>query len=1360
MPPIPSFFHGFRIRTRLVIYYATFALLTLSAVVYFSYTQAVVSIQKTMEDKLAVIADLQMNDLDYWVDEEQRNAIFLASLPELRSYAGILLEDDSTEESRENARQQLTHLLGIIVQRTADYHDIQILDLNGDIVISMIPGNNGLSQADQPFFTEGMSRTFSQPFYEAPLLGSTAMTVSTPLFDNSQKRVGILVLHFNMKRVDAIFRRESRGMNQSLQSYLIGRDSRGFITGDPIILSGPDTPASLGIDAALNGQEGVAFYTNHNGIPVMGKYFWMPEYNAGLVVEMDEAAALQPARELALNIAFIGIIISILLVIGVIFMAERITAPLRALSEAVARVSAGEMKALAPVTSDDEVGALARAFNAMTEKLQLTLDGLQGELRERKQAQDELLQFRKVMDESSDAIYMIDPETSRYLDFNKSAYERLGYTREELSRLGVVDVAEHVHSLKRWRKRVNMVRQSGELIFETVYRRKDGSTFPAEVSARMLGAEEVTVLVASVRDITERKHAEAALRESEERFRKVFQSSPVATCITSLEEGCLLDANYAYWGLTGYTPEEALGQNATEARNWDVPREREPFVRGLKLRKSYFNTDDYFPHKDGSLKPVISFYELIRIGKNNCILAMFYDMTIQKETMLALQQSEARIRALLNAFPDMVLEVTLDGTITHMVPPKGSEAILDSVSSVGRSVRDIFPAEAAENTLFAIQQVRETEQMSVFEFDSLKDGSLRVMEVRVVGSAAGTALMLVRDITQRKWTESEREKLINELEARNRESETLRESLGSIVGTFEFTEIVQQILGQISQVIPYDTASVWRMEGNRQLFISGVNLPPEIESEGTVFPVNEENSAYPILSGQVPYILNNNVQEELPDFQMEPHTYVHSWLAIPLKTRGKIIGLIALDGKRRDQFNEHHAGLAVTFANQVAIALDNARLFTELQNELDQRWKLIAELETKNAESETLRESVAIVAATLEQAEAVDRILEQLERVVPFDSASVQLTNGNLLEMVSARGFALSPVAAENCFELNENEPAYPVLNELAPYVLYENIQNVIAAFREFPHDRIHAWMAVPLRVKGKMIGIIALDGYQPGKFTERHAQLALTYASQVAIALENARLFSDLQAELGMRKNLIIELENKNAELERFTYTVSHDLKSPLFTIRGFLGYLEQDALSGNRERLNADIQRITDATDKMHRLLNELLELSRIGRIKNESTYTPFEEVAHEAAELVAGYTMERGITVMIEPGMPAVYGDRPRLVEVMQNLLENAAKFMGGQQEPNIEIGRMAVDEQAGMSIFYVRDNGIGIAPEHYERVFGLFNKLDPRSEGTGIGLALVRRIIEVHGGRIWVESEMGKGSTFLFTLPAQAQPDSVL
>src|SRR5687768_8860331 len=173
------------------------------------------------------------------------------------------------------------------------------------------------------------------------------------------------------------------------------------------------------------------------------------------------------------------------------------------------------------------------------------------------------------------------------------------------------------------------------------------------------------------------------------------------------------------------------------------------------------------------------------------------------------------------------------------------------------------------------------------------------------------------------------------------------------------------------------------------------------------------------------------------------------------------------------------------------------------------------------------------------------------------------------------------------------------------------------------------------------MLGIIALDGYRVGQFSDRHAQLAVTYANQVAIALENARLFSDLQSELSARKKLISELENKNAELERFTYTVSHDLKSPLFTIRGFLGYLEQDALAGNQKRLKNDIQRITDATDKMQRLLNELLELSRVGRLKNESTCFSFSDLVQEALELVQGRIMARGIRISMDPNLPVIYG-----------------------------------------------------------------------------------------------------------------------
>ncbi len=233
-------------------------------------------------------------------------------------------------------------------------------------------------------------------------------------------------------------------------------------------------------------------------------------------------------------------------------------------------------------------------------------------------------------------------------------------------------------------------------------------------------------------------------------------------------------------------------------------------------------------------------------------------------------------------------------------------------------------------------------------------------------------------------------------------------------------------------------------------------------------------------------------------------------------------------------------------------------------------------------------------------------------------------------------------------------------------------------------------------------------------------------------------------------REKLISELEFKNTELERFTYTASHDLKSPLITIKGFLGFLREDTQSGNLKRLETDIQRIGDATDKMQRLLNDLLELSRVGRLVNQPQSVDLNEMISEVLELLYGRLHGNHVRVSVEEKLPHVYGDRARLLEVWQNLIDNAAKFMGDQPNPQIEIGQ-AGRATNGSPILFVRDNGIGIDPKFKDRIFGLFDKLDPRTDGTGIGLALVKRIVEVHSGRIWVESELGKGATFYFTIP---------
>ena len=496
----------------------------------------------------------------------------------------------------------------------------------------------------------------------------------------------------------------------------------------------------------------------------------------------------------------------------------------------------------------------------------------------------------------------------------------------------------------------------------------------------------------SQNEIHERRLAEVALRTSEEKFRKIFHASPVAIIITSLEDGRVIEANDAYWKLTGLDSQSSVGRTVFELNLWESGEKRRDFVEKLKHTRSIYDSDYQFITQTGEVRSTLAFYELVNLGDDLSILSMFYDITEQKQVRDMLENAEARTSAIIASIPDMIFEVSKDGELLDFMASAEIEPVMSPPQFLGRNIKDLFPQAIAQQSLFAIERALATGQIHAFEYGLPPGEEIQFFEARVSSISSDSAIIMVRDISQRKWIETEREKLIN--------------------------------------------------------------------------------------------------------------------------------------------------------------------------------------------------------------------------------------------------------------------------------------------------------------------------------------------------------------------------ELEDTNGELERFTYTVSHDLKSPLITIKGFLGFLEQDAASGNTVRLKSDIKRIADATDKMQLLLNDLLELSRIGRVLNPNQQINSEELVRETVELLYGRLHEREIHVHIQEDLPPVYGDRQRLSEVLQNLIDNAAKFMGDQPQPQIEIGHSG--QQNDMPIFFIRDNGIGIDPIHQDRIFGLFNKLDGASDGTGIGLTLVKRIIEVHGGRIWVESEAGVGSTFFFTLPTRPQP----
>jgi PAS domain S-box-containing protein len=251
------------------------------------------------------------------------------------------------------------------------------------------------------------------------------------------------------------------------------------------------------------------------------------------------------------------------------------------------------------------------------------------------------------------------------------------------------------------------------------------------------------------------------------------------------------------------------------------------------------------------------------------------------------------------------------------------------------------------------------------------------------------------------------------------------------------------------------------------------------------------------------------------------------------------------------------------------------------------------------------------------------------------------------------------------------------------------------------------------------------------------------------AIEHRGSYAIAGIGRDLSERKQREDELTRINDELMRFAYTVSHDLKSPLVTIKSFLGYLEEDLAQRDAERIDRDIQHMGRAAERMGNLLDDLLELSRIGRKVNPPERIELAQLVRAASDLVAGRLATSGAELTLLARDVWLWGDRTRLLEVFQNLIDNAVKFALPGVPPRILI---TVDRELGELVIAVRDNGIGVDPRHHHKLFGLFEKLHPEAEGTGIGLALVKRIVEVHGGRVWVESDgEDSGTAVCFVLP---------
>jgi signal transduction histidine kinase len=386
------------------------------------------------------------------------------------------------------------------------------------------------------------------------------------------------------------------------------------------------------------------------------------------------------------------------------------------------------------------------------------------------------------------------------------------------------------------------------------------------------------------------------------------------------------------------------------------------------------------------------------------------------------------------------------------------------------------------------------------------------------------------------------------------------------------------------------------------------------------------------------------------------------------------------------------------------------------------------------------------VSATLDVTEAMRRVARETGRALGADTIGAYLADpeGQYLRPIAGyrvpkhhmKDFLEHPIRLEGDRFLaaawNNGKPVWTA------DVLSSGMHR--DTYTRFPHC---SSLFFPMIVKGEIIGgFFAVWWGEKHHATPEELQLVEGIGNQAALGVENARLFASTQAQA-------TALREKNAELDSFVYSVSHDLKAPLVVIQGMSSIVLED----NLDRLDEDnvhyLRRIQANAQQMERLIMDLLAISRVGREGRPPEAVPLAEVVDALTEELEEPIRAAGIKVINRGAVVSLWAIRAQIEQVMRNLLSNAVKYIGTPPAPTIEVG--AVDHGKYVECS-VSDNGIGIDPAYHGTVFEMFQRLkDVEAEGTGVGLHIVKKIVEAAGGRVWVESSKGQGATFRFTWP---------
>jgi PAS domain S-box-containing protein len=970
-----------------------------------------------------------------------------------------------------------------------------------------------------------------------------------------------------------------------------------------------------------------------------------------------------------------------------------------------------------------------------TAELAQANQALQAEITERRQAEE---RFRTVFEQAPIGIYRTTPD-GRILLANPALVHMLGYpSLEELAQRNLEqDTGFYLDSPRSDFKR--RVESEGQISgYESAWMRKDGAVLTVRENARVVRDENgnASYYEGTVEDITERKRAEEALQESEEKYRNLVERANDGIVI--IQDRVVKYMNPRLAKMWGGTVEELMG---TLFSDYIHPDELPQTVARYERRMAGEDVPPIYEtvlrHKDGSrLYAELNAGTITYQGKP-ADLVIVRDITERRRVEEALRASEERFALAVRGSNDGIYDWDIVNNTLYWSPRmKEILGYADDELDVdfGTFESHLHPDDR-ERVGAAIEvHLKDRGPYDMEQRLRTKSGEYRWIRARgqAVWDEEGRPIRMVgssTDITELKQAEEALEQRAAQL--------TLINDVGSqVAAVMDLNSVLERAACLVQERFGYHHAALFTVDHERGELV----MRARSGKFAHLFPLDHRLA---LGQGMVGWVGSHGETLLANDVDAEPH-YVNKYpdlvptrseLSVPIRLGEEIVGVLDVQSDQLNAFDENDVMVIETLADQVAVAIGNARLYEALRTseESERRFReqLSALHEVNNELSKAptfddlCRQAVELGHSRL----GFDRLgIWFLDEDPQFMVGSFGIDENGQLRDERGKRLPITPGQA-NAVILTGQAPIV-----FEPDIPLRNDKGTVVG---------RGWEAfAAIQDADRVIGRISADNLLRGQPIANY-QLELLRLYGVTVG----HLCTRKRAEEALAQHTRA-LARSNADLEQFAYIASHDLQEPLRMVSSYLQLLERRY----KDQLDTDAQEFiayaVDGATRMQALINALLSYSRVG-----TRGKPFEPtdcaVILDRALANLKVAIEESDAVVTHDPLPTTMSDSVQLTQVFQNLIGNAVKFHG-ERRPEIHIGAQRRD---GEWLFSVRDNGIGIDPQHYERIFAIFQRLHTREEypGAGIGLAICKKIVERHGGRIWVESQPGAGSTFYFTIP---------